>query len=106
MIRNFTYYTPTKVAFGAGAEAKTGRLVKEQGCRKVLLHYGGGSARRSGLLDRVEQSLAQAGVEYVQLGGFARARTPSAISAIPMASSNQPKPERLLTVPLLLSGSP
>ena len=69
MIRNFTYYTPTKVAFGAGAEAKTGRLVKEQGCRKVLLHYGGGSARRSGLLDRVEQSLAQAGVEYVQLGG-------------------------------------
>ena len=64
-----TYYTPTKIVFGKGAEEQVGSLVREQGCRKVLLHYGGGSARRSGLLDRVERSLEEAGVAYVSLGG-------------------------------------
>lgn len=64
-----TYYTPTKVIFGKGAEAQVGALVRERGCRKVLLHYGGNSARRSGLLDRIEQSLEQAGVNHVSLGG-------------------------------------
>lgn len=64
-----TYYTPTKVIFGKGAEAQVGALVRERGCRKVLLHYGGSSARRSGLLDRIEQSLEQAGVNHVSLGG-------------------------------------
>ena len=63
------YYTPTKIVFGKGAEEQVGALIREQGCRKVLLHYGGGSARRSGLLDRVERSLEEAGVAYVSLGG-------------------------------------
>ena len=66
---NFTYYTPTKVVFGTDAEAQTGALVKAQGCQKVLIHYGGGSVVRSGLLDRVKASLDQAGVAYTQLGG-------------------------------------
>ena len=66
---NFTYYTPTKVVFGRDAEAQTGTLVRAQGCNKVLIHYGGGSVIRSGLLDRVKASLDQAGVTYTQLGG-------------------------------------
>lgn len=53
----FTYHTPTKVVFGKGTRQQTGRLVKETGCRRVLIHYGGGSARRSGLLAQIRASL-------------------------------------------------
>ena len=66
---NFTYYTPTKVVFGKGAEERTGALVKEQGCKKALIHYGGGSVVRSGLLDRVKASLDKEGVAHIELGG-------------------------------------
>ncbi len=66
---NFTYYTPTKVVFGKGAEEQIGALVKAQGCQKVLIHYGGGSAVRSGLLERIKASLDGAGVAHVELGG-------------------------------------
>jgi len=69
MANNFNYYTPTRVVFGKGAELQTGALVKAQNCKKVLLHYGSGSARRSGLLDRIEKSLTEAGISYVELGG-------------------------------------
>ncbi len=69
MLHNFTYYTPTRVVFGRDTEQQTGALVREQGCRKVLVHYGSGSARKSGLLDRIEKSLEEAGVSYVELGG-------------------------------------
>lgn len=68
-MQNFTYYTPTKVVFGRGTEAQTGALVREQGGKKVLLHYGGGSASRSGLLDRVRQSLREQEISWVELGG-------------------------------------
>lgn len=68
-MNNFTYYTPTKVVFGKGTENQVGALIKEQQARKVLIHFGGGSARRSGLLDRIEASLQEAGIEYVLLGG-------------------------------------
>jgi alcohol dehydrogenase YqhD (iron-dependent ADH family) len=68
-LQNFQYYTPTRVVFGTGTELKTGELVRAQGCRKALVHYGGQSAVRSGLLDRVCASLAAAGIEYVSLGG-------------------------------------
>ena len=53
-MNDFNYYAPTKVVFGKGAEQKVGNLIKEQNCKKVLIHYGSGSARRSGLLDRIE----------------------------------------------------
>ena len=66
---DFEYHAPTHVVFGKNAVEKVGTLVKEQGCKKVLIHYGGGSAKRSGLLDRVAQSLEAAGVAYIQLGG-------------------------------------
>ena len=52
---NFQYFTPTKVVFGKDAELKVGPLVKEEGCKKVLVHYGGQSAKKSGLLNRSEE---------------------------------------------------
>ena len=66
---NFQYYTPTKIIFGRGAEEQTGQLAVEQGCKKVLVHYGGGSVVRSGLLERIYRSLDAVGISYVSLGG-------------------------------------
>lgn len=66
---NFEYFTPTKVVFGKNAEEKTGELVKAQSCKKVLVHYGGQSAKKSGLLDRICASLEKEGISYVTLGG-------------------------------------
>lgn len=66
---NFTYYTPTKVVFGRETEKKIGGLVKAQNCKKVLIHYGGGSAKRSGLLDRIKASMDEEQISYVELGG-------------------------------------
>ena len=68
-MKNFVFNTPTKVVFGRGVEKETGRLVRECGGRRVLLHYGGGSAERSGLLSRVRDSLQKEGVDVVELGG-------------------------------------
>lgn len=66
---NFQYYTPTKVVFGRDKVKKTAELVKEFGGTKVLIHYGGGSVVRSGLLSQVEKLLQEAGIAYVTLGG-------------------------------------
>ena len=66
---NFEYYTPTKVVFGKDAESQTGELLKEFGATKVLVHYGSNSAKRSGLLDRICNSLDRAKIPYVTLGG-------------------------------------
>ncbi len=66
---DFEYYAPTRVIFGRGAEARTGQLLKELSVSRVLIHYGGGSVVRSGLLDRVTASLDEAGVVHTQLGG-------------------------------------
>ena len=66
---NFTFYSPTFFAFGKGTECEAGKYVKEFGGSKVLLHYGGGSVVRSGLLDRVKKSLDEAGLPFVELGG-------------------------------------
>lgn len=68
-MENFQHYTPTKIIFGRGAEEQTGQLAAEQGCKKVLVHYGGGSVVRSGLLERIYRSLDAAGISYVSLGG-------------------------------------
>ena len=65
----FVYYAPTKVVFGKKSEEKIGQLVCEQHSKKVLLHYGGESAQKSGLLDRISASLKDAGVDFVTLGG-------------------------------------
>ncbi|WP_028263829.1 iron-containing alcohol dehydrogenase [Atopobium fossor] len=68
-MNNFSYYSPTYFDFGNDAESHTGQLVKRFGGNKVLIHYGGGSVVRSGLLDRVKDSLKEEGIAYVELGG-------------------------------------
>lgn len=66
---NFKFYSPTEFVFGKGTESECGRYVKKYGGTKVLVHYGSGSAKRSGLLDRVTASLEAEEIEYVTLGG-------------------------------------
>ena len=66
---NFKYYDPTKVIIGKDTENQTGKLLKEFGAKKVLVHYGGGSVIRSGLLDRVYKCLDEENIPYVSLGG-------------------------------------
>lgn len=65
---NFIYDNKTELIFGKGTQHEVGRLLKPFG-KKVLLHYGGGSIKRSGLHDAVTASLNTAGVEYTELGG-------------------------------------
>ncbi len=66
---DFTYFTPTKVVFGKDTEKQVAELISEFGGTKVLIHYGGGSVVRSGLLGRVTDTLDNAGINYVTLGG-------------------------------------
>ena len=66
---NFTFYSPTYFEFGKDTESKAGELVSKFGGSKVLIHYGGGSVVRSGLLDRVKASLTASGISFVELGG-------------------------------------
>ena len=66
---DFKYYTPTKVLFGKNTEEKVAELIKEFGGKKVLIHYGGGSVIRSGLMQRVTDQLDKAGIPYIKLGG-------------------------------------
>lgn len=68
-MNDFSYFAPTKVLFGRDAERRAGEMVKQFGGTKALLHYGGGSVKRSGLLDTVKASLEEAGIGYVELGG-------------------------------------
>ena len=63
------YYTPTHVYFGEGTAELAGKVLKEQGATKVLIHYGGGSVVRSGLLDKVKASIEAEGLSHVELGG-------------------------------------
>ena len=68
-MKNFVYQLPTKFLFGRGAENEVGREVRALGGTKVLIHYGGGSAVRSGLIDRVKKALDAENIGYVELGG-------------------------------------
>lgn len=68
-MKNFVYETPTKVFFGKGEELKVGKIIKEYKCSKVLVHFGGKSAKASGLLERVENCLREENIAYVELGG-------------------------------------
>ena len=68
-MKNFVFNTPTKVVFGKGVEEEVGRLVREFGGHRVLLHYGGGSVERSGLLGRIREALEKEGISRVELGG-------------------------------------
>ncbi|MCR5148629.1 MAG: iron-containing alcohol dehydrogenase [Eubacterium sp.] len=66
---DFKYFTPTKVIFGKDTEKQVADLIKEFGGTKVLIHYGGGSVVRSGLLKKVTDILEEAGINFVTLGG-------------------------------------
>lgn len=68
-MNNFTFYSPTYFVFGKGTEESTGQYVKRFGGSKVLIHYGGGSVVKSGLLGRVKASLDAEGISHVELGG-------------------------------------
>jgi len=68
-MNNFIYHMPTKVIFGRGTENEVGAEVASSGCKKVLLHYGKDSIKRSGLYDKVVKSLNDARVDFVELGG-------------------------------------
>ncbi len=68
-MKNFTFYVPTRFIFGKDEENNTGKYVKAEGGTNVLIHYGGGSVVRSGLLDRVKASLKAEGIAFEELGG-------------------------------------
>ncbi len=68
-MNNFKFYSPTEFVFGRNTEINTGKLLKKYGATKVLIHYGGGSVVRSGLLQRIESYLQNDFIEYVKLGG-------------------------------------
>jgi len=65
----FKYYAPTRVLFGRDTELKVAEMIRLFGGKKVLIHYGGGSVIRSGLMKRVTDTLDAAGIAYVSLGG-------------------------------------
>lgn len=68
-MENFNFYSPTYFAFGKGAQDSTGELVMRFGGKKVLIHYGGGSVKKNGVLDAVKASLDKNNIEYIELGG-------------------------------------
>ncbi|MCR5807119.1 MAG: iron-containing alcohol dehydrogenase [Oscillospiraceae bacterium] len=68
-MNNFNFYSPTEFVFGKDRENDCGEYVKKYGGTKVLLVYGGGSAVKSGLIGRVEESLKNNGIGFSELGG-------------------------------------
>ncbi|MGI6020700.1 MAG: iron-containing alcohol dehydrogenase [Lachnospiraceae bacterium] len=68
-MENFDFFAPTYFAFGKDSEKRAGELVKRFGGTRVLIHYGGGSAVRTGLIGRVEASLKAEGIGFIELGG-------------------------------------
>lgn len=68
-MENFEFVSPTHFVFGRGAEEQVGEKLAAAGAKRVLVHFGGGSAVASGLIDRVGASLDAAGIEHLELGG-------------------------------------
>lgn len=68
-MNNFKFLSPTEFIFGRNTETQAGALAAKYGATKVMIVFGGGSAKRSGLLDRVEQSLSEANLAYIEMGG-------------------------------------
>lgn len=68
-MNDFTFYSPTYFAFGKNTENEAGAYVRRFGGTRVMIHYGGGSVVRSGLLDRVKESLQKEKIEYIEFGG-------------------------------------
>ncbi len=69
IMKDFNYYAPTEVVFGKESEEQVAHLVKKYDGHRVLVHYGGQSAKRSGLLDKICRLLDEGGVFHTELGG-------------------------------------
>lgn len=69
-MNSFDFYSPTYFVFGLDRESETAKYVRRYGGSRVMIVYGGHSAKKSGLLDRIEQSLTDAGLYYTELGGI------------------------------------
>ena len=68
-MKDFNFYAPTQVAFGKSSEERLPELIRQYGGTKVLVHYGGQSARKSGLLQKVFDLLNAAHLPYIEMGG-------------------------------------
>ncbi|MGN0812539.1 MAG: iron-containing alcohol dehydrogenase [Candidatus Coproplasma sp.] len=68
-MNDFLYYAPTAVYFGKNSEEKLAKILQKYGCRKVLIHYGGESALKSGLITRIKWGIERADIAYCELGG-------------------------------------
>ncbi|MCD7906597.1 MAG: iron-containing alcohol dehydrogenase [Clostridium sp.] len=68
-MNNFEFYAPTRMIFGKATHLQVGKIIKEYGFKKVLVHFGGASAKKTGLLDAVCGALEAEGIAWVQLGG-------------------------------------
>ena len=66
---NFEFHTPTKVFFGKDTHKQVGNILNNYGFKKILLHYGGGSIKKTGLYDQVIESLNRNKIEFIELGG-------------------------------------
>ena len=68
-MENFEFFIPTRVIFGKETHLQVGKIVKEYGFHRVLVHFGGASAKKTGLLDAVLDALKAEGIGCVTLGG-------------------------------------
>lgn len=68
-MKDFIYNAPTKVFFGKGKHREVGKIIKDYGFSKIMLMYGMGSIKKSGLFDEVTASLSENGIEFVEMGG-------------------------------------
>jgi len=66
---DFTFYTPTKVFFGKDSHKQVGEIIKGYGYKKIMMQYGKGSIKKTGLYDEVMESLTKSGIEVVEMGG-------------------------------------
>ncbi len=91
-MNQFSYYNPTRIEFGKSKENLIGKLIAEQGIDKVLLLYGTGSIKKSGLYERVVKSLTEAGVAFEELGGVvSNPRLSHVKAAIELAKTKEVK---------------
>lgn len=69
-MKDFTFYNPVRVEFGADKENHIGEYMAPYGVKKALIVFGSDRIKKSGLFDRVVKSLTEAGISYVELGGI------------------------------------
>lgn len=68
-MQEFVYYAPTEIIFEKNAESQTGKEIRKWGGNRVLIVYGGGSVKKSGLLGRIEEELKQEKIAFLEWGG-------------------------------------